>query len=233
MRRHPLRAINQARAEGGSITRMQPVTQRGGRLQQPDRTFSMNVASICSRHIVSVHRDETLPQAARLMREHHVGSVVVTEARADGDHVVGLVTDRDLVIEVLARGLEGAAMPLAALVGNGPLLSVPEEADFGEAIALMQTGGVRRLLVRDAQGHLVGVLSFDDLMRVCGAQMAGLAAVLARGQVREHANTGPLDEPRALPPSPPPPAPAAAPKPRLRVPAMGTAGWPMPSDGLR
>lgn len=193
----------------------------------------MTVASICSHHIVSVHRDETLTQAARLMREHHVGSVVVTEPRADGTHVVGLVTDRDLVIEVLARGLEGAAVPVGAIVGSGPLLSVPEEADFGEAIALMQTGGVRRLLVRDAEGHLVGLLSFDDLMRVCGAQMAGLAAVLARGQVREQANAGPLHEPGASPPVRPTPAPTAAPKPRLRVPAMGTAGWPMPTEGLR
>jgi len=193
----------------------------------------MNVASICSRHIVSMHRSETLPQAARLMREHHVGSVVVTEPRADATHVVGLVTDRDLVIEVLARGLEGADMPVGALVGSGPLLSVPEEADFGEAIALMQTGGVRRLLVRDAEGHLVGVLSFDDLMRVCGAQMAGLAAVLAKGLVREHTNAGPLDEPRGSPPRQPAAPPAGAPKPRLRVPAMGTAGWPMPTEGLR
>jgi CBS domain-containing protein len=192
----------------------------------------MTVASICSRRIVSVHRDETLPQVARLMREHHVGSVVVTEPRSDGTHVVGLVTDRDLVIEVLARGLEATAVPIGALVGSGPILSVPEEADFGEAIALMQAGGVRRLLVRDAEWHLVGVLSFDDLLRVCGAQVAGLAAVIAKGQVRESANAGPLESPGA-PQSSRPAASAAAPKPRLRVPAMGTAGWPMPTETLR
>lgn len=184
----------------------------------------MTVASICSRQIVSAHRDETLPRVARLMREHHVGSVVITESRGDGTHVVGLVTDRDLVIEVLARGLEGAAVPVGTLIGGGPLLSVLDGADFGEAIALMQTGGVRRLLVRDAEGHLVGVLSFDDLLRVCGAQIAGLAAVLAKGQVRENANAGPL-EAAEVPPQ--------APKPRLRVPAMGTAGWPMPAEARR
>ncbi len=183
----------------------------------------MTVASICSRQVVSVHRDETLRRVARLMREHHVGSVVITEVRSDGTHVVGLVTDRDLVIEVLARGLDGAAVPVGALVGSGPLLSVPEEADFGEAIALMQTGGVRRLLVRDAEGHLVGVLSFDDLMRVCGAQIA----VLAKGQVRESSNSGPLEVPAALH------APPRPPSPRLRVPAMGTAGWPTPAEAQR
>ncbi|MFO1265852.1 MAG: CBS domain-containing protein [Rubrivivax sp.] len=65
----------------------------------------MTVASLCSREIVSVDHAEPLPLAARLMREHHVGTVVVTEERGDGGaHVVGIVTDRDLVIEGLARG---------------------------------------------------------------------------------------------------------------------------------
>lgn len=186
----------------------------------------MTVASICSREIVSLHRDEPLQQAARLMRDHHVGTVVVTETRDDGTHVVGLVTDRDLAIEVLARGLEGGAVAIGALAGAGPLLSVAEEADLGEAIAIMHSGGVRRLLVRDGEGHLVGVLSFDDVLRVCGAQIAGLAGILGKGLERESANVVPLGT--TTPAAPPrQPVPAA---PRLRVPAMGTAGWHLPTQ---
>lgn len=185
----------------------------------------MTVASICSRDIVSLQRDEPLQQAARLMRDHHVGTVVVTDARADGTHVVGLVTDRDLAIEVLARGLDGAAVSVGALAGSGPLLSVAEDADLGEAIAIMHAGGVRRLLVRDAEGHLCGVLSFDDVLRVCGAQIAGLAGILGKGLERESASVAPLGEAPTAPPRPPPPA-----TPRLRVPAMGTAGWHLPTQ---
>lgn len=186
----------------------------------------MTVALICSRDIVSVPQDALLPQAARAMREHHVGTVVVTQTRADGMHVVGIVSDRDIVIEVLARGLEGAAVPVAALLGAGPLLSVAEEADIGEAIALMQTGGVRRLLVHDPQGHLVGVLSFDDVLRVVGSQIAGLAAVLARGREREATTAGPLAGAGPAAQAPPEAAPAVPTRARLRVPSMGTAGWP-------
>lgn len=184
----------------------------------------MTVASLCSREIVSLDRTEPLPQAARLMREHHVGSVIVTEERGDGVHVVGIVTDRDLVIEGLARGAAAAAMPVGALVGGGPVVSVAEQADIGEAIALMQGSGVRRLLVRDAEGHLLGVISFDDLLRVCGAQLAALAQVPGRGRQHE------ADAARELPPLPPSTAAAPnPPRPRLRVPAMGTAGWSMPT----
>lgn len=182
----------------------------------------MTIASICTRDIVSVPRDAPLPRAAQLMREHHVGTVIVTETRADGQHVVGVVTDRDLVVEAMARGIEGAGVQVGALLGGGPLLSVAESADLGEAIAVMQSGGVRRLLVHDAEGHLVGVLSFDDVLRVVGAQMAGLANVLARGREREASAAG------RLPARPAPNTPAAPPRPRLRVPAMGTAGWTLP-----
>lgn len=182
----------------------------------------MTVASICSREIVSVPRGTPLPQAARLMREHHVGTVVVTDTREDGVHVVGLVTDRDLVIEVMARGIEGSDMPVGALLASGPLFSVPESADLGEAIALMQHGGVRRLLVHDGEGHLAGVLSFDDVLRVVGAQMAGLIGALARGREREASLAG------RVPDQGQPARPAEPPRPRLRVPAMGTAGWTLP-----
>ncbi|MBL8286442.1 MAG: CBS domain-containing protein [Rubrivivax sp.] len=189
----------------------------------------MTVASLCSREIASLDRSETLPLAARLMREQHVGTVVVTEERGDGVHVVGIVTDRDLAIEGLARGAAACTMQVGMLLSGGPLVSVAEQADIGEAIALMQGSGVRRLLVRDAEGHLVGVISFDDLLRVCGAQLAALAQVPGRGRQHE------ADAARDLPPLTPlttpsaPAAGAAPPRPRLRVPAMGTAGWSMPT----
>lgn len=181
----------------------------------------MSMARICSRNIVSLHGDESLQQAARLMREHHVGTVVVTQPGATGTQVAGLVTDRDLAIEVLARGGDAGELTVGALVGGQVLLSVPESAEPGEAIAIMQSGGVRRLLVGDEEGHLVGIVSFDDLLRFCAAQIAGLGAVLGKEMEREMSAT-----PR-LPPLPPAGEPAPPPRPALRVPAMGTAGWPM------
>jgi CBS domain-containing protein len=170
----------------------------------------MPLGSICTRELVTVDRNATLQEAARLMREHHVGAVVVTQNLDAALHVAGIITDRDLAIEVLARGVDGASVAVGALLGNGPLHSVPEDAELGEAIALMQASGVRRLLVHEAGGHLVGIVSFDDVLQACASQLAGLAGVLRKGIEHEMAQRARLTAP---------------PRPAVRVPAMGTAGW--------
>jgi CBS domain-containing protein len=170
----------------------------------------MDLASLCKRRIVTVNRSASLQQAAALMREHHVGSLVVTESQDEGHRVCGLVTDRDLVIEVLARGLDAAHTPVGQLP-EGKLVSAPMQADIDDAIALMQAHGVRRLLVRDDSGNLVGLVSFDDLLQSCGERLGALAEVVRKGIERETAERQALTTP---------PRPAM-----LRVPPMGTAGW--------
>ena len=171
----------------------------------------MDLRSLCQRPIVTIEAERTLQQAALLMREQHVGALVVVEPRAEGLHASGIVTDRDLAIEVLARGGDAAKVPVGRLA-SGHVVSVGAGADLLDAIGLMQSAGVRRLLVRDDEGHLVGVVSFDDLLQAAAALVGGLAAVLRKGAEREAAERGAL---------------AAATAPRVRVPAMGTAGWTM------
>jgi CBS domain-containing protein len=170
----------------------------------------MNIGSICKRHVVTVDGSTTLQQAAQLMREHHVGAVVVVRSAGPEPHAVGVLTDRDLAIEVLARGGDGSRRSAASLVEGMALVSAPEECDVLEAVQRMQSSGVRRLLVHDKAGGLVGLVSFDDLLPACVAPLAGLAEVLRRGLEREAAARGAL----AMPP-----------RPVVRVPAMGTAGW--------
>lgn len=171
----------------------------------------MTLGSICTRELVTLDHAAPAQEAARLMREHHVGSVVVTQAGEGGLQAVGIVTDRDLAVEVLARGGDGAREPVGRLVGGQVLHSVAADAALGEAIAQMQAAGVRRLLVRDAEGHLVGLLSFDDVLQACAAQLAGLSAVLPKAVEREAAQRTRI-------------RPAEVPA-RVRVPAVGTAGW--------
>ena len=84
----------------------------------------MNVESICTRDVVSLDGNEPLQRAALLMREHHVGAIVVTASRDDEVHVLGVVTDRDLVIEVLARGGDASQVPVQRLVQGPPVLSL-------------------------------------------------------------------------------------------------------------
>ncbi len=169
----------------------------------------MNVGSICTRRIVSLATSGTLAQAATLMREHHVGALVVTAEAPEGPRVSGVVTDRDLVIDVLARGLDSATVRIGELVSS-EVVCVSEDDDIGSAIAAMQETGVRRVLVTNAGRQLVGIVSLDDLIDVLASQMDGLAKVIRSGMQRE------VDEAATAPP----PAPVV-----LRIPAMGTAGW--------
>jgi CBS domain-containing protein len=139
----------------------------------------MNIGSICTRDAITVDQDTTLHEAARRMREEHVGALVVTGLGAEGPAVVGVVTDRDLAIEVLARGRDGASVSVSALV-SGRLVAVPAAASLSDAVAAMEEQGVRRLLVTGAEHELIGVLSIDDLIEAWADDMARLARALRR-----------------------------------------------------
>ena len=158
----------------------------------------MNIASICSRRLVTVDRSATLQQAALLMREHHVGSLVVTEADEAGEHVVGIVTDRDFAIEVLARGVDAASVEMGRIV-DGRIVSAQHDSGVMEAIELMRAAGVRRLLVRGSDRQVLGMLSFDDLLEACVAELEALAGVLRKSQQREITERSKLTE-RLRPP---------------------------------
>jgi signal-transduction protein with cAMP-binding, CBS, and nucleotidyltransferase domain len=169
----------------------------------------MNVGSICSRHIVSLDAAESLQTAAQRMREFHVGAVVVTRSEGAAVHVVGLLTDRDLAIEVLARGGDASQVPVERLAQTPPA-GILDSADLLEAVKLMAHQGVRRLVVHDAQGHMLGIVSLDDLLPAVADPLAGMVEVLRRSRDREIAQRGAL---------------APDGRPLLRVPSMGTAGW--------
>jgi signal-transduction protein with cAMP-binding, CBS, and nucleotidyltransferase domain len=143
------------------------------------------------------------------MRKHYVGALVVTTQSAAGLHVSGVVTDRDLVIDVLGRGLSVGGVKVGELA-HQDIASVSEADDLDVAVEVMQQTGVRRVLVTDADRRLVGVVSFDDIVDVFARRMAGLAKVLRSGMEREVAEA-------AGAPEPPPVV--------LRIPPMGTAGW--------
>ena len=123
----------------------------------------MNIASICQRRIVVVDSASPLAEAAALMRDRHVGALVVTTATPEGPRVAGVVTGRDLVINVLARGLDAGDVAIGDLASE-QLVSVNELDGLDDALEAMQGSGVRRLLVTDDEERLIGTVSLDDLM---------------------------------------------------------------------
>jgi len=146
----------------------------------------MSLGEICSRDVVFVRRGESVALACGLMREHHVGSLVVVEERAGARVPVGMFTDRDVAIGVVAQGLDPAKTPVEAAM-RAELVCARESEGLGRAVALMRAQGVRRLPVIDAGGALVGVLAADDLLELFAEELSGLAAIVGRGERRERA----------------------------------------------
>lgn len=164
----------------------------------------MQVSHICRRDVVTIDAQRTLIEAARMMRDHHVGMLVVTCANAQGEQVCGIVTDRDLVIDALAR----TPLELDAEVGDlahVDLTLIAESASLDQAVTAMQGSGVRRLLVTDSEDRLSGIISLDDVIEACADQVGGLARIIRSGMDRElasQAHTGEPGEPRSQPGAP-------------------------------
>ena len=151
----------------------------------------MNIGSICSRRIVTIDSKATLAQAAAQMRDRHVGALVVTAASPEGPRVTGVVTDRDLVVHVLAQGVDGNQFAVGDLA-NRRIASIRDTDDVSVALDVMRECGVRRLLVTGEAQELVGIVSLDDLAAACASDMDRLARVIRSGLEREALESVPL-----------------------------------------
>jgi CBS domain-containing protein len=144
----------------------------------------MSVGDLCSRDTVVAQRVTTLVEAARLMREHHVGCLVVVEESSAGQVPVGVITDRDLVTAVLARDVDVRALRVDDVASGEPVV-IREQASLPDALALMQAKGVRRVIVTDEAGLLQGVLALDDVIEAAAEKMQAIAKALTSGRPRE------------------------------------------------
>jgi CBS domain-containing protein len=145
----------------------------------------MNIGEICRRRVATVQRGEDLSAAARLMREHHVGFLVVVESasRAGASRVVGVITDRDLVVSVVARDLNARDFRVEDVMTREPVTA--RERDTMEyALAEMHRLGVRRLPVVDDCGALAGIVSLDDIVAQLARQLNDVSgSIRVEGQV--------------------------------------------------
>ena len=144
----------------------------------------MLLGEICMRHVVSVERNTSVQEVARLMRLHHVGDVIVVDISARGTTPVGIVTDRDIVVQIIATGLDPARLTAGDLMAVD-LVTAPEDQGLFETVEQMQRQGVRRLPVVDKLGCLVGVIAVDDLLEFFSIQFASLAKVAVKERVHE------------------------------------------------
>ena len=138
----------------------------------------MNAGILCQRLLVTVRATDEILQAAQLMRQKHVGYLVVTDAVAGAAaRPVGVLTDRDIVITVVARELDPRSVRVADIMTTNPV-TVSEDTSLQDALQLMREASVRRIPVLDAQGSLAGVLSLDDVLQVFALDAQNVAAAV-------------------------------------------------------
>ena len=133
----------------------------------------MSVGEYCVRKVVTAHPEETVQMAAQYMAQQEVGALVITE----GTTPVGIVTDRDLVTRLLVTDDDAHIVTLSAVMTPHPVC-VSEATSLEEAVARMRTYHIRRLVVVNEAGELVGIFSLDDLLELVGAYQETLVGCM-------------------------------------------------------
>ena len=144
----------------------------------------MNISDICTVQTISCNRDETVQGAALLMRKHHVGDLIVVDG-SDGEAIpAGIVTDRDIVVSVVALGLDPASLQVGDIMSDD-LLTCREDDDVYQTIEHMRMRGIRRVPVVNAKGALAGIVSADDLLEFLAEEMGDLSRISGSQQAHE------------------------------------------------
>ncbi len=123
----------------------------------------MLVGEYCNREVVVVEKQSSISEAARIMREHHVGDVLVIRAEGGKQFPVGILTDRDITLEIVATGTDPEGVSVADAM-SFELVTVFDDDDLMHVIELMRDRGIRRIPVIDRDEALVGILTVDDLL---------------------------------------------------------------------
>lgn len=144
------------------------------------------VNDYCNHDPISARRDFSLLEAAGLMRNNHVGCVVVVEESADGiARPIGILTDRDIVVGVLAQtDRQLHLVRVDDVMTVNPVIAKASD-DLSDTLMTMRANGVRRVPVVSEDGGLVGVLSFDDLLDYVEDAVRDLARLVTRERRRE------------------------------------------------
>lgn len=138
----------------------------------------MRVGEVCNREVVVIDRNATLLEAAKLMRSEHVGDVVVTDEQ-DGNQIpVGILTDRDMVIALIAEEVPLNAVSVGDVM-SFELIIARESDGWFETIERMRDRGIRRLPVVAENGSLVGILTVDDMLDLLAEQLSALVRLVA------------------------------------------------------
>ncbi|MGD8783086.1 MAG: CBS domain-containing protein [Thioalkalispiraceae bacterium] len=144
----------------------------------------MSAGEYCNREVVVVTRSESVREAVNLMRKYHVGTVVVVDLPGKSAQPIGILTDRDIVIEILAENVDIDSVSIEDVM-SFDLVTVPEDTKLLDAVSLMREKGVRRIPVVSNEGYLVGLLSVDDVIELLSEEISNIAKLISAEQRKE------------------------------------------------
>ncbi len=144
----------------------------------------MLAGEYCNRDVVIVGKHDSIAKAAKLMRQHHVGDVLVVEPH-NGERVpVGVLTDRDIVVELVAKEAELDKLTIQDVM-SFKLITSNEKDDLMITIKRMRMNGIRRMPIVNQEGGLAGILSIDDILDVIAEQLMDVDQIIVNEQDRE------------------------------------------------
>ena len=144
----------------------------------------MNAGELCNRDVVTATADMTILDAARLMRDQHVGCLVVIATKDDRIEPVGMLTDRDIVIEIIAEGVDINQVTVGDVM-TFAVLKVPEDESIFDTAQRMRARGVRRVPIVSSTCSLVGILAFDDILEMLSEELSVLSRLTSREAEQE------------------------------------------------
>lgn len=144
----------------------------------------MRASDICTSKVVCVEADASVTDAAKRMRDMHVGALVVTE-QPNGERIpIGIVTDRDIVMSIVAAGVAPESLKVADIMAS-PVLTCTEEQHLFEIVQIMRSKAIRRLPVVNVNGGLAGLVAADDVYSALGMLLRDLNAAVTEEQTHE------------------------------------------------
>ncbi len=148
----------------------------------------MTIGELCNREVIVVQPDENLTDAVKLMRQHHVGDLVVVEDRGIGQLPIGIVTDRDILIQVVGEDINPAELTVGDVMTHSPITGSIDDS-VEDSLKLMRKNGIRRLPVVDESRYLIGILTVDDIIDLLAEEIGDLAWLIRNEVDREISRT--------------------------------------------
>lgn len=144
----------------------------------------MTTGAFCTREVVIAEKSTGIVELTQLMRKHHVGDVVIVDKQGEKIVPVGVITDRDIVVELVAAEVDLASVTTGDVMSR-ELVTGRETESIWDSLQRMRSKGIRRMPVVNEAGNLEGILTVDDLLELLADELSILAGITGRSRKLE------------------------------------------------